>query len=102
MTNLKALKALQLFDDPPQKETPRTGICISLRLPGDTSDRVFSMFDEGPDDHLVKGATATSDAVPAKRYISRNTLLVALIEAGLEAVEAARLAPPKTLKSRKK
>ena len=102
MTNQKALKALHLFDNPANQDPPDPPTCISLRLPGDLSDRLVSFKDWGPEDCAAQGATRERSAIPRKRFVSRNSLLVALIEAGLEAVEAARLATPKTLKSRKK
>lgn len=89
MTNSKALKALELLEQPPPEKPPKDTFSMSIRLPGETAERVFGIQDLGlpwePPD-LSK---------PRKTHISRNSLVVALIEAGLEAVEAAAKNKPK-------
>lgn len=72
---------------------------MSVRLPGDVAERVFYLHDLGPEDHQAKPAKDGISATPFRPFISRNTLVVALIEAGLEAVQAASAAQQKGKKN---
>ena len=95
MSNSKALKALDLLELPPPDKPPKDSYSMSVRLPGDTAERLFALYDLGPDDHTAHPGTG----LPSKPYISRNSVVVALIEAGLEAVEAAAAARKKGKKN---
>lgn len=68
---------------------------MSVRLPGEVSERVLSLLDYGPSDHAAQPSKNGQHATPNKPFVSRNAVLVALIEAGLEAVEAASLSKTK-------
>lgn len=91
MTQSKAQLALALLEDPPDK-APKPSFGLSLRLPGETADRLIALHDLGLSDFPP---TPVDVDKPRKPHISRNALIVALIEAGLEAVEAAALNKPK-------
>lgn len=67
----KIQKAAALINAGPDQK-PGESFSISLRLPGDVADRVLAIYD------LQQQGIGS---------VSRNKLLVALIEAGLEAVE---------------
>lgn len=68
----KIQKAAALLNQSPDQNLKEQSFSISLRLPGDVADRVLAIYDLNQ-----QGAGS----------VSRNKLLVALIEAGLEAVE---------------
>ena len=72
---------------------------MSVRLPGDTAERVFALYDWGPEDHMAQPSKDGKHGTPSRPFISRNAVVVALIEAGLEAVEAAAAAKPKGKKN---
>lgn len=98
MTNSKALLALSLLEQPPDKPA-KDIFSMSLRLPGDVAERVFLLHDFGPDDHQGKPSKDGNLATPARPFISRNSVVVALIEAGLEAVQAAAAVQQKRKKN---
>lgn len=87
MNQSKAQQALALLEDPPDKAA-RPSFGLSLRLPGETADRLIALYDLGSTEFPPTPVDADH---PRKPHISRNALIVALIEAGLEAVEAAAL-----------
>lgn len=68
---------------------------MSIRLPGSTAERVFSLYDLG----FNEPWKAPDLTKPHKPNYSRNSVVVALIEAGLEAVEAAAAAKEKGKKN---
>jgi hypothetical protein len=73
MTELtKAQKAAALINAGQDQSLKDQTFSISIRLPGDVADRVLAIYDLNNQGH---------------GSLSRNKLLVALIEAGLEAVE---------------
>ena len=71
----KAKAALDLLNGPPTKQDPEN-YTLSLRMPGDLATRVFALYDLG---------NSGDAGAPA---LSRNAVVLALVEAGLEAVEA--------------
>lgn len=95
MSNSKALKALALLNQPPPEKAPKDSFSMSVRLPGETAERVFALYDYG----LNEPWEAPDMTKPQKPNYSRNSVVVALIEAGLEAVQAAAAAKPKGKKN---
>ena len=95
MTNSKALKALELLEQPPPDKPAKDIYSLSVRLPGQTADRVFALYDLG----FNEPWKAPDLTKPPKPNHSRNAVVVALIEAGLEAVEAASAAKQKGKKN---
>ena len=94
MSNSKALKALDLLELPPPDRPPKDSFSMSVRLPGDTAERLLAVCDLGPTLWVSPDMTK-----PHKPSFSRNSVVVALIEAGLEAVEAAAAARKKGKKN---
>lgn len=89
MDNLKALQALALMKEPPVEKPGAEAYAITIRLPGELSDRIFPIHDWGPESHMATTSIDGKGGTPNKPYASRNRVIVALVAAGLEAVEAA-------------
>lgn len=88
MSNIKALKALELIEQPLPEKQPSHFFALTIRLPGELAERVISLHDYGPAEGLAQPAKGDKSATPNRPFVSRNSLLIALIEAGLEAVES--------------
>lgn len=99
MTNQKALRALALLEHPSEPKNEDSIFSMSVRLPGELAERVISIVDYGLETDQAKPAKGGESARPRVQSVSRNTVLVALIEAGLEAVEAAASNKPKGRKN---
>lgn len=69
---------------------------MSIRLPGETADRFLALYDLGLSDFPPNPVDIEQ---PRKPQYSRNQLVIALIEAGLEAVEAVSKNKPKGKKN---
>lgn len=91
----KAEKALALLEQPPDTRKEST-FSMSIRLPGETADRLLALYDLGLSDFPP---TPVDFDQPRKPQYSRNQLVIALIEAGLEAVEAVSKNKPKGKKN---
>ena len=84
MGNLKAIQALALLESPIPAQPPDPPYSLSVRIPGEMANRVFQLIDQGLPEHWAQPNKGNTN----KPFLSRNALVIALIEAGLEAVEA--------------